>query len=159
MRQFESAHVLRTNTARSGWSEINSGRPPAQNTELPRLLGGVAVVCVGQEIGQKVSVDSVNTFGFGPGRTSAGLARTRNVFWSSQRLQGLECSSSPTLGTQTPSSEGVIALSVCTKLWPVDSDGWFAGFGLAAAVAYSGVWVADSVPWLVGLPPAVYGCG
>jgi hypothetical protein len=31
--------------------------------------------------------------------------------------------SSPTLGTQTPSSEGVFALSVCTKLWPVDSDG------------------------------------
>jgi hypothetical protein len=27
------------------------------------------------------------------------------------------------LGTQTPSSEGVFALSVCIKLWPVDSDG------------------------------------
>jgi hypothetical protein len=39
----------------------------------------------------------------------------------------------------------------------MDSDGWFAGFGLAAAVAYSGVWVAGSGSWLVGLPPAGVG--
>jgi hypothetical protein len=36
------------------------------------------------------------------------------------------------------------------------SDARFAGCGLAAAVAYSGVWVAGSGSWLVGPPPAVY---
>ena len=46
------------------------------------------------------------------------------------------------LGHANPLVRGGFALSACTKLWPVDSDGWFAGFGLAAAVAYSGVWVA-----------------
>ena len=95
---------------------------------------------------QEKGVDTVHTMGFGPGRTSEGSGRIPYVSAGSQCLQGLEGSSSPTSGTQTPSSEGLFALSVCTKLWPNDSDDWFAGFGLAVAVAYSGVWVTGSVP-------------
>ena len=38
------------------------------------------------------------------------------------------------------------------------SDARFAGSGLAAAMAYSGVRVAGSGPWLVGPPPAVSWC-
>ena len=57
---------------------------------------------------QKVSVDNVHTYGFGSGRISVGLARIAYVFWASQRLQGLECSSSPTSGTHDPSSEGFL---------------------------------------------------
>jgi hypothetical protein len=58
------------------------------------------------------------------------------------------------LGHANPLVRGVFCFNVCTKLWPNDSDDWFAGFGLAVAMAYSGVWVRGSVPCLVGLPPA-----
>jgi hypothetical protein len=61
-------------------------------------------------------VDNVNTFGVGLGRTSAGLGRIRYVFWSSQCLQGLECSSSPTSGTADPLVRGDFCFNVCTKL-------------------------------------------
>jgi hypothetical protein len=62
------------------------------------------------KIGQKESVDNVHTLAFGLGRTSAGLARTRHVFGTSQRLQGLECSSSPTSGTVFPQVRGPLGL-------------------------------------------------
>ena len=98
-------------------------------------------------------VDNVNTFGFGLGRRSAGLGRIRYVFWSSLCLQGLECGSSPTSGTVDPLVRGVFPLPCVQSLWwrPPDASG--AGCGLAAAVAYSGVWVAGSVP-LAGGPSA-----
>jgi hypothetical protein len=56
-------------------------------------------------------VDNVNASRFLLGRSSAELLRIPDVFAGSQCLQGLECSSSPTSGTQTPSSEGVFALT------------------------------------------------
>jgi len=58
-----------------------------------------------------VNVDSVNTFGFGSGRTSAGLPRIPHVFAGSRCFQGPECGSSPTSGTHSPSSEGVLLLT------------------------------------------------
>lgn len=91
-------------------------------------------------------MDNVHRFGFGPGRTALEPSWIQRFFARSRCLQGLECGSSPTLGTQTPSSEGVFALSVCTKLVVRPSDARFAGYGRAAAVACSGVWVAGSVP-------------
>ena len=39
-----------------------------------------------------------------------------------------------------PLVRGDLALTCVQSLWSRRSDGWFAGFGLAAAVAYSGVW-------------------
>jgi hypothetical protein len=72
-------------------------------TELPRLQeGAVAAAWMVRETGQKEGVDTVNNFGFGLGRTSAGLARIPYVFQSSQYLQGLESGSSPTSGTRFP---------------------------------------------------------
>ena len=63
------------------------------------------------KICQEGRVDSVNTFGLGLGRTSAGLGRIAYVFGSSQCLQGLECGSSPTSGTADPLVRGVFALT------------------------------------------------
>ncbi len=57
-----------------------------------------------------VGVDSVHTLGPGLGRTSVGSGRIPHVSASSQCLQGLESVSSPTLGTYSPSSEGVLPL-------------------------------------------------
>ena len=102
----------------------------------------------------KRCVDNVNSSGFGLGRTSVGLARIAYVFWTSHCLQGLECGSSPTSGTVDPLVRGVFALTCVQSLWWRPSDARFAGFGLAAAGAYSGVWVAGSGSWLVGPPPA-----
>jgi hypothetical protein len=53
-------------------------------------------------ISHKGPVDSVNTFGVGLGRTSAGLGRIAYVFWSSQYLRAPECGSSPSSGTRFP---------------------------------------------------------
>lgn len=50
---------------------------------------------------------------------------------------------------------GGFALTCVQSLGCRPSDARFAGCGLAAAVAYPGVWVAGSRPWLVGPPPAV----
>ncbi|MDQ0769399.1 hypothetical protein QF031_002148 [Pseudarthrobacter defluvii] len=61
-------------------------------------------------------VDNVHACRLRMPRVAFGFDRITHV-------AGRECSSSPTLGTQSPSSEGVFALSVSTKLWPVDSDG------------------------------------
>jgi hypothetical protein len=66
--------------------------------KLARLRRGAAVE-MDVATWQKRSVDNVHTFGFGSGRTSAGLTRIAYVFGSSQCLQGLECGSSPTSGT------------------------------------------------------------
>lgn len=58
---------------------------------------------------RKGRVDSVNRFGPGAGRTSAGFAM---FFWASHCLQGLECDSSPTSGTVFPIARGVFAFGV-----------------------------------------------
>ena len=104
---------------------------------------------------QKEGVYNVHTFRFGSGRISAGLARIAYVFWTSQCLQGLECGSSPTSGTVDPLVRGVFALTCVQSLCSRPSDASCAGCGLAAAMAYLGVWVAGSGSWLVGAPPAV----
>jgi hypothetical protein len=65
---------------------------------------------------QKGSVDNVHTFGLGLGRTSVELARIAYVFWSSQRLQGLECGSSPTSGTADPLARGDFCFNVWTRV-------------------------------------------
>ncbi len=104
---------------------------------------------------KKRGVDSVNTISVGLGRTGAGLARTRHVFGSSQCFQGSECGSSPTSGTAFPLVRGVFALTCVQSLWWRPSDARCAGWCLAAAVAYEGVWVAGSGSWLVGPPPAL----
>jgi hypothetical protein len=59
------------------------------------------------------------------------------------------------LGHAFPLVGGGFCFNVCTKLVVASSDGWCAVCGLAAAVAYSGVWVAGSGPWLLGPPPAL----
>jgi hypothetical protein len=64
----------------------------------------------GAEKWTKGGVHIVHTFAFGPGRTGTGLAWIGDVFGISQRLQGLECSSSPTSGTASPLVRGVFAL-------------------------------------------------
>jgi hypothetical protein len=82
----------------------------------------------------------VHTLGFGSGRTGAGLGRIAEVFGGVADIQGVELGSSPTSGTHSPSSEGVLLLMCVQSLWWRPSDAGFAGCGLAAAVAYSGVW-------------------
>ena len=83
MKEIESTPVLRTNVARAGLPGDSPGGLPIQNKELPHSLKGECGSCLGIfGIGPKGGVDSVNTFGFGLGRTSAGLARIRHVFWS-----------------------------------------------------------------------------
>jgi hypothetical protein len=57
-------------------------------------------------MGKKKSVYVVHALRFGLGRISAGLGRIRDVFWSSQCLQGLKSGSSPTSGTRYPLSQG-----------------------------------------------------
>jgi hypothetical protein len=57
--------------------------------------------------GQKGSVDSVNTLGFGSGCTTVGLARIAYLFRSSLCFRGLECGSSPTSGTVFPQVRGL----------------------------------------------------
>jgi hypothetical protein len=44
-------------------------------------------------------VHTVHTLGVGPGRMGVGTGRIPHVSGGAQCLQGLECSSSPTLGT------------------------------------------------------------
>ena len=60
----------------------------------------------------KEGVDNVHRFGFGLGRTHAGLARIPYAFGSSQCSQGRECSSSPTSGTCFPCSGACGPLNV-----------------------------------------------
>jgi hypothetical protein len=60
------------------------------------------------------------------------------VFWTCQCLQGPECGSSPTSGTADPLVRGDLCFNMCASLWWRPSEPG-AGFGLAAAVAYSGV--------------------
>jgi hypothetical protein len=87
---------------------------------------------------------------FGSGRTSAGLGRIGYVFWSSQCLQGLECSSSPTLGTGV--SAGQRRFSLKLVLLRVDSV-----HTLVSDLVFRGVWVPGgpySVVWGSGLSPA-----
>jgi hypothetical protein len=66
---------------------------------------------IGAGVGKKEGVHNVHTLGFGSARTSAGLRRIRHVSGTSQCLQGLECSSSPTSGTAYPLVRGVFALT------------------------------------------------
>ncbi len=61
----------------------------------------------------------------------------------------------PPRAQHSPSSEGVFALTCVQSLWSGPSDARLAGCGLAAPVAYGGVWVAGSGSWLVGPPPAL----
>ena len=68
-----------------------------------------AVVLVGAEV-DFGGVDNVHTFAVGLGRIGGGSGRIPHVSGTSQRSQGLECSSSPTLGTHYPSSEGFLLL-------------------------------------------------
>jgi hypothetical protein len=63
--------------------------------------------------GQEGGVDTVNRFGGGLGRVSAGLARIAYVFWSSPCLQGLEYGSSPTSGTVFPQVSAFFGVSLC----------------------------------------------
>jgi hypothetical protein len=70
----------------------------------------------------------------------SGLGRIPYVAAGSQRSQGLEYGSSPTSGTAYPLVRGDFALTCVQSLWWRPSDARFAGFGLGAAVAYSGVW-------------------
>jgi hypothetical protein len=67
------------------------------------------VGCMRQGSGQNGGVHIVHTFAFGPGHTGTGLAWIGDVFGSSQRLQGLECSSSPTSGPVFPLFRGLLA--------------------------------------------------
>ena len=116
-----------------------SGRLLAQNTEQPHPGVGAAGGC--NALTWPIwGVYNVHTLGFGLGRTGAGLGRIPHVFGSSQCLQGRECSSSPTSGTAYPLVRGVFALTCVQSLWWRPSDARFAGCGLAAAVACSGVW-------------------
>jgi len=57
-------------------------------------------------------VDSVHTFGFGPGRTGVGSGRIPYVSGGVQCLQGMESGSSPTSGTCFPCSGACEPLSV-----------------------------------------------
>jgi hypothetical protein len=112
MRELEFIHVLRTSAARTGWLESRSGRLPAQNTELPRpRFGERGSRLEFHKICQNGGVDGVNRFSLGLGRTSARLARIAYILWSSQRLQGLECGSSPTSGTTFSLVRGDFALT------------------------------------------------
>jgi hypothetical protein len=106
MRNFEPTLVLRPDEFRTGCGEARSGRLSAEHTAAAPLVRerGSRFVLLG--MWQKRSVDSVNTVGFGLGRTSAGLARIAYVFWSSQCWRGLECGSSPTSGTADPLVRG-----------------------------------------------------
>jgi hypothetical protein len=58
--------------------------------------------------GRMWSVDIVHTLGLGLGRIGVGSGRIPHDSLTSQCLQGWECSSSPTSGTQDPSSEGFL---------------------------------------------------
>jgi hypothetical protein len=80
----------------------NKQEPHPFGSGCGRLEEGAALKAM------KRAVHNVHTSGFGLSRTSAGLARIPHVFRSSQCLQGLECSSSPTSGTHNPSSEGFL---------------------------------------------------
>jgi len=86
----------------------------------------LAVRWMAEEGGQIVGVDNVNNLYVGLHDRTCGLPRILDVFAASQCLQGLEDGSSPTWGTQTPRQRGFCFVGVCTKLCPVDSDGWFA---------------------------------
>lgn len=59
--------------------------------------------------GGNLGVDIVHSLGFGSGITVLGLLRIPHVFGSSQCLQGPECSSSPTSGTQPPRQRGFVS--------------------------------------------------
>jgi hypothetical protein len=94
-----------------------AGKTTWTNRAVARPWGGSAAVAWScTKICQKGGVDSVNRFGIGLGRTSAGLTRIRYVFGSSQCLQGLECGSSPTSGTVFPQVRGLLTSGVWTKL-------------------------------------------
>jgi hypothetical protein len=86
--------------------------------------------------GDGLGVYIVQILGLGLGRTGAGLGRIPHVSRSSQRLQGLECSSSPTSGTCFPCSGACGPLSVYKSplwapagahfcWWPLRSGGSF----------------------------------
>jgi hypothetical protein len=129
----------------------------APKTQLPRPDASTTSLVRGAEAGNKESVHNVHTLGFGSGRTGAGLDRIADVIGGVAGSQGVEPGSSPTSGTAFPLVRGVFALTCRPSLWWRPSVARFAGSGLATAVACSGVWVAGSVPWLVGAPPAVSG--
>ena len=61
-------------------------------------------------LGKKISVDNVNTFGFGLGRISVGLSRIADVFKSPLYLQGRKSGSSPTSGTVFPQVGAILGL-------------------------------------------------
>jgi hypothetical protein len=117
-----------------------------------------AAVGVGPLMGRIGGVDSVHTFGFGLGRTSVGSGRIRHVSGSSQCLQGLECSSSPTSGTVDPLVRGVFALTCVQSLGGVPLT-LVRGLWPGRRGAYAGVWGGGVGSWLVGPPPAVMGLG
>jgi hypothetical protein len=88
------------------------GGTSAQNhighrTELraPWLRSAAAVRNCSESV-RRGCVDSVNRVGVGLGHISAGLGRIAYLLWSSQHLQGMECSSSPTSGTRFPPGWG-----------------------------------------------------
>ena len=78
-------------------------------THLPRPGGRFGSPAGGAEAGKKEGVHNVHTLGFGSGRTGVGLGRIGDVFGGVADFQGLECGSSPTSGTASPSSAGVFA--------------------------------------------------
>jgi hypothetical protein len=95
-------------------------------------------------------VDNVHTRVFGSGRMLVGSGRIPHVSAGAQCSQGGEFSSSPTSGTTFSLVRGDFASTCVQSWWSRRSAGWCAGCGLAAAMAYSLVWVAGSGSWLVG---------
>jgi hypothetical protein len=81
-----------------------------KHNEKPRSLSGYAVVGWNAQEREFGSVHIVHTFGVGLGRTGVGSGRIPHVSGGVQCLRGLECGSSPTSGTHSPSSEGVLLL-------------------------------------------------
>jgi hypothetical protein len=79
-----------------------------QRCPCRRLRSAFEMLWIGQEWG----CGHCAHFGFGSGRISARSGRVAYVFGSSQGLQGLECSSSPTSGTCFSCSEACEPLSV-----------------------------------------------
>ena len=75
-----------------------------------RTHAGARVGCMGRRSGHKEGVHIVHTLGCGLGRTTTGLGRIVDVLGSSQCLQGLERSSSPTSGTCFRRSGGLRGL-------------------------------------------------
>jgi len=125
----------------------------------------------------KKGLHNVHTLGFGPGFTGSGLGRISDVFGGVADMQGLESGSSPTSRAPKQPRHGYSCSAPtgikATVVWGGSSYNELhsyincsPGVGTeflsptsreqftrpqAAAVAYSGVWVAGSEPWLVAV--------